>query len=169
MMRLTKIKLVLMFFLLSLCFTKAFGQDYYQFGDKVNDKGKISLTPVGGLQIQKIDDIRFLASLKFQYHVSKTIGVGFQYLYFQPTSFLSYKTPEQSGLAIISGTFFPFENNFGFHGTAGIGYELKPTKGLTYYFDAGIDYRIGRIVNLQLQYMEVFVGSGLGLGIQIKF
>jgi hypothetical protein len=149
--------------------TSVFSQDYYQFGDKNRDKGKISITPIGGLQIQKIDDLRFLASLKIQYHVSKTVGLGIQYLYFQPTSFLYEKTPEQSGLAIVSGTFFPFENNFGFHGTAGLGYEFKPKKGVAYYFDAGIDYRIGSIINLQLQYIEVFTGSGLGFGIQLKF
>lgn len=168
-MRLIKIKHAITFILLCFCFNRAFGQDYYEFGDKVNDKGKISLTPIGGLQIQRIDDLRFIASLKIQYHISKTIGVGLQGLYFQPTSFLSNNTPEQSGLAIVSGSFFPFENNFGFHGTGGIGYELKPNKGFAYYLDAGIDYRIGSLINLQLQYMEVFIGSGFGLGVQIKF
>ena len=162
-----KLKLCLCFILV-LC-AKSYAQDYYQFGEEVNEKNRFSITPIGGIQIQLIDDTRLLGALKFQYNLSNNFAVGAQYLYIQPTSFLSEFTPEHSAYGIVSGSIFPFENNFGFHATAGLGYEISPTKGLAYYTDGGIDYRIGRNINLQLQYMEAFFASGFGLGVQIKF
>lgn len=150
-------------------------QEYYNFSEKIPDKGHLAISPIGGIIIKSGGGIGFVASGRLQYFISENISGGAQFVQLFDTGNEDYgwigdnAAPKSSVHLIVGGHFFPNHNRFGFHGTAGLGYILSEGKNLTSYFDIGVDYKLTKYTTFQLQTMEIGLAAlGIGLAVQIK-
>ena len=158
-------KIIRLFCLISflLVSMQSFAQEFYNFAEKYPDKGRLAITPIGGV------------SGRVQYFISDHISAGAQYVQLFETGAEDFGwigelgAPKQSVHLIVGGHYFPSNGRLGFHGTAGLGYILSGGDFLTSYFDIGGDFKISKSITLQLQIIEVgFAATGVGFGVQFK-
>ena len=170
-------KIIRLFCLISslLVSMQSFAQEFYNFAEKYPDKGRLAITPIGGVFIKSGGGISFLASGRVQYFISDHISAGAQYVQLFETGAEDFGwigelgAPKQSVHLIVGGHYFPSNGRLGFHGTAGLGYILSGGDFLTSYFDIGGDFKISKSITLQLQIIEVgFAATGVGFGVQFK-